>query len=453
MIKVAESDRSTSLNAMWTAYRRSRLERAENCPVCRTHLRMVALVLIYRLEIFHGESGEGVGAAATTTYGYDHNSQRVSMAVGSTTTHYSSKYFSITSTTNGATTTATSTAYIWAGDTLVAYVEQDLINGTATGTPRTFYVHPDHLGSTNVVTNASGTVVTTKDYYPYGSERIASGSGSLARGFIGQFEDGNNLSYLNARFYQNDRGQFLSQDPVFWEIGQSNVGKAALENPQMQNAYAYALGNPILHKDPDGRAVYLAAREVIANRQHLYYYISPEQNSRYSSVGNFTLGGGPQYPFLIGFGELDAKVGFGDSNNDSAAGLSGATSYVQLNPQEGQSEDAMISSLYRGHVAADKANADYWFLGNSAGKNNANSNSYARTLAQYAGILSQFNSFTSAINAPGSSRSVPLGNASNYGVGNTNPQGSFVGTYNFGPSVGVYNFGTQSWVDAPKSSK
>lgn len=33
------------------------------------------------------------------------------------------------------------------------------------------YIHPDHLGSTNVVTDASGTVVQTLDYYPYGTTR------------------------------------------------------------------------------------------------------------------------------------------------------------------------------------------------------------------------------------------------------------------------------------------
>src|SRR5262249_13520557 len=52
------------------------------------------------------------------------------------------------------------------------------------------------------------------------------------------------------------RGQFISQDPVFWEIGQSQDGKNALSNPQALNSYGYANDNPITNKDPNGRQVW-----------------------------------------------------------------------------------------------------------------------------------------------------------------------------------------------------
>jgi hypothetical protein len=55
----------------------------------------------------------------------------------SITTTYPSKYFSIVSTKSGATTTR--------------------------------YFHADQVNSTNVVTDASGTVLQVLDYYPYGS--------------------------------------------------------------------------------------------------------------------------------------------------------------------------------------------------------------------------------------------------------------------------------------------
>jgi hypothetical protein len=74
--------------------------------------------------------------------------------------------------------------YVFNGDSLVDTVEQQTAGGTATGTPQTRYIHPDHLGSTNVVTNASGTVVAVKDYYPYGSERVSTGQ-STQRTYIG----------------------------------------------------------------------------------------------------------------------------------------------------------------------------------------------------------------------------------------------------------------------------
>jgi RHS repeat-associated protein len=58
---------------------------------------------------------------------------------------------------------------------------------------------------------------------------------------------------LNARYYESARGQFISQDPVFWEIGLSQDGRNALSNPQALNSYSYASDNPITNKDPSGR--------------------------------------------------------------------------------------------------------------------------------------------------------------------------------------------------------
>jgi RHS repeat-associated protein len=117
------------------------------------------------------------------------------------------------------------------------------------------YVHPDHLGSTNVVTDQNQNLVQTLDYFPYGGTRISnSTTTNIKRKFIGQFYDENtNLNYFNARYYSSDRGQFISQDPVFWEIGLSQDGRSALSNPQALNSYGYANDNPITNKDPSGR--------------------------------------------------------------------------------------------------------------------------------------------------------------------------------------------------------
>jgi hypothetical protein len=42
---------------------------------------------------------------------------------------------------------------VFNGDSLVATVDQQTASGNATGTAKTRYIHPDHLGSTNVVTD------------------------------------------------------------------------------------------------------------------------------------------------------------------------------------------------------------------------------------------------------------------------------------------------------------
>jgi uncharacterized protein RhaS with RHS repeats len=51
----------------------------------------------------------------------------------------------------------TTRSYMFNGETLLAAVDQQTAGVAATGTAQTGYIHPDHLGSTNVVTNASGT--------------------------------------------------------------------------------------------------------------------------------------------------------------------------------------------------------------------------------------------------------------------------------------------------------
>jgi hypothetical protein len=94
---------------------------------------------------------------------------------GTTTTYfYPFKWYSVASSTGSGAKFATTTDYVFNGDSLVATVDQQTASGNATGTAKTRYVHPDYLGSTNAVTDENGTVVQTLDYYPYGSTRISS---------------------------------------------------------------------------------------------------------------------------------------------------------------------------------------------------------------------------------------------------------------------------------------
>jgi hypothetical protein len=53
----------------------------------------------------------------------------------------------------------------------------------------------------------------------------------------------------------------VSQDPVFWEVAQTQDGKTVLSNPQLQNSYSYSRNNPVLYKDPDGRLIEQATIE------------------------------------------------------------------------------------------------------------------------------------------------------------------------------------------------
>ena len=85
-----------------------------------------------------------------------------------------------------------------------------------------------------------GEVTQMLDYYPYGSQRIATGSFSEQRRFIGEELDlDTQFSYLNARYYQGSRGHFMSQDPAVVTFD----GKISsfCSDPQQLNSYSYAV--------------------------------------------------------------------------------------------------------------------------------------------------------------------------------------------------------------------
>jgi RHS repeat-associated protein len=100
------------------------------------------------------------------------------------------------------------------------------------------YLHHDQLGSTRLLTNASGEAVGKFTYGPYGKLEASTGSATTPLGFAGQYTDSETgLQYLRARFYDPATGQFMSRDPI----------EALTRQP-----YSYAGDNPTNRVDPSG---------------------------------------------------------------------------------------------------------------------------------------------------------------------------------------------------------
>lgn len=99
-----------------------------------------------------------------------------------------------------------------------------------------YFFHTDHLGSTRVVTDKTGAVVATYDYWPYGSIKSQTGSQPAERLYTSQiFDQDSDLYFYNARYYNPKTGNFISADTI--------------EGP---NRYAYVANNPINKTDPSG---------------------------------------------------------------------------------------------------------------------------------------------------------------------------------------------------------
>jgi len=123
------------------------------------------------------------------------------------------------------------------------------------GTMDTFYVATDHLGSTDTVMDAAGTVLVRESFGSWGARRGSNWQGvpspsewqSIAnttrRGYTGHEElDNVLLVHMNGRVYDPAIGRFLSADPYVSNIDAS----------QGWNRYAYVTNNPLAFTDPSG---------------------------------------------------------------------------------------------------------------------------------------------------------------------------------------------------------
>jgi RHS repeat-associated protein len=124
------------------------------------------------------------------------------------------------------------------------------------GANDTRYLHKDHLGSVDVISNESGSVVERFSYDAFGKRRSAtawsgapgastwtSAASMTHRGFTFHEQlDNVGLIHMNGRVYDPDIGRFISADPFI---------QAPLMS-QSLNRYSYAMNNPLSLIDPSG---------------------------------------------------------------------------------------------------------------------------------------------------------------------------------------------------------
>ena len=146
---------------------------------------------------------------------------------------------------------------------LMAYgrevAEVDLTNSGSSVNETVSYVLTDHLGSVDVITNASGAVVADMSFSAWGGRRepgtweapvgtaeIQTDHDADRYGFTHQeMLDNVNLIHMNGRVYDPNLGRFLSVDPIF----------EFPTNTQSLNPYSYVLNNLLSLTDPTGYIV------------------------------------------------------------------------------------------------------------------------------------------------------------------------------------------------------
>ncbi|MCW5963219.1 MAG: RHS repeat-associated core domain-containing protein [Bryobacterales bacterium] len=174
---------------------------------------------------------------SVTSYVYDADGRRVKKTTGTTSTYF---------------------VYDAFGQLAAEYSSTD-----PTGSAETHYLTTDHLGSTRLVTNQTGAVVSRHDYLPFGWELYSgltgriNGQGYLTspegiatptQRFTGKERDSETrLDYFGARYYSAGPGRFTSADAPFADQHASD--------PQSWNLYAYVRNRGLSFVDGNGREV------------------------------------------------------------------------------------------------------------------------------------------------------------------------------------------------------
>jgi len=138
--------------------------------------------------------------------------------------------------------------------------------------PNLFFYHPDHLGSTGLVTNNNASVIQGLFYAPFGeiiSDYNPSFHDTLMPNYAfnaKELDEENGMYYYSARYYAPPT--FISRDPMF-------------EKYPSINPYSYCKNNPVGFVDPTGEEWEDIEGNIISEKQqkNIKVYIFYDPNS------------------------------------------------------------------------------------------------------------------------------------------------------------------------------
>ncbi len=118
-----------------------------------------------------------------------------------------------------------------------------LVSASPATTADSYFYHPDHLGSSSLITDGSGHTVQHIQYVPFGEVFVEqrNNTWNTPYKFNGkELDEETGLAYYHARYYDPRTSVWLSVDPLKGKT--LNV-----------SAYVFCYNNPVRYVDPDGR--------------------------------------------------------------------------------------------------------------------------------------------------------------------------------------------------------
>ena len=108
---------------------------------------------------------------------------------------------------------------------------------TEGGTTRTLLT--DALGSTIALADSAGAIQTSYTYEPFGRTTTTGAASTNPHQYTGRENDGTGLYFYRARYYHPTFQRFISEDPIRFAAGDTNL-------------YSYVRDNPTRWRDPAG---------------------------------------------------------------------------------------------------------------------------------------------------------------------------------------------------------
>ena len=175
-------------------------------------------------------------ASGNTSYQYDGRGNRYSRTRDGTTTRFVlDTNTTLTNVLAETDNSGTVQAYNVYGHGLISRIQPD---ESAT------YFHYDSRGSTVAITDATETLTGQYAYDPFGRVIASNGANNPFRylGRHGVLDEGDDLNYIRARYYDSGQQRFINKDLILGDIRDS----------QTLNRYIIALNNPVINIDPSG---------------------------------------------------------------------------------------------------------------------------------------------------------------------------------------------------------
>ena len=169
--------------------------------------------------------------ASIAQFVYDGDGKRVKSVINGETTHFvGSHYEKII---NGS-----ATKYYLAGTSMIALRKDGVLN----------FVLSDHLGSTSITTDTSGSLVSELRYKAWGEVRYSSGTQQTKHTYTGQYSNVSDfgLMFYQARWYDSSLGRFTQPDSIIPEQTQGT---------QAWDRFGGMNNNPVRFNDPSGHCI------------------------------------------------------------------------------------------------------------------------------------------------------------------------------------------------------